>query len=848
VDVWAEEAVSDSPVKIAQPVKLLIQTIQTNALSNQLVINSQSDSLEMQPHVVDAKDVTGHHKFQTQLLELDVLLDQDHHAHVLKDTVMKVTHALSAHSDKLEQQLEPLEHTTLNASTHQLAMLATKFNLLLTLHHVEDAKLANSHNSSLMSLELNVLPDHLLLAQIALKDNQMMDTHVLLAQLVQSKIQLTLRDVLDQPALDNIKSNLLSTTSNVVLVRLANGQHTCQILPETNAFKDHLLLAQHALKDNQMMDTHVLLAQLDKSKTPTMQEYATLQYVTECTRSNCQSTKDHAENAKHANGQDKCQTMRELPVLTDHSLNAQTASREDQMTTTLVNNAHSDKSKTHKTKTDVSLELAMVLDKSNLLLITPAVEDVKLANGHNSPQTRPRLNVLLDQWLFVTADRDNHKMDTHVKLAQLDKFKVWPTKSNVLDQTAQDNMKSNSQLIPTTVEDVRPANGHNLHQTHQEPNALLDHLLTATASVEDQDLDTLVRDANQEPSKIQTMSTNVLLHTAVDHTKSLSHLTKTTVESVRIANTQDTFQTMRELNAFWDHLPNAIASADNHKTDTHVKLVTTTKSKTQETHKDVLILQDVTKETKFLVLEIPKTAWDAEHALPHKSQELTDQSATDQDQLAHALRDTQLMDTAASHAPTDKFLMKLDKHATQHHNASDQEKFLEPDKTATDATNAHQTLFQMIPELNVSDQSQFAHAPRDTHQTDMSALNAPTDKLLIQTTTRDASHKSVTKETTSSQPENTATDVTSAHKDTSQTHKELSASESSQSAHVPKSTTQVDTSVFHAHHGKLLPIITKDVSQDNAQESMRFLVMLQLAMPVKNAKRDPPQTTWEEDA
>jgi hypothetical protein len=411
-------------VKIAQPVKLLIQTIQTNALSNQLVINSQSDSLEMQPHVVDAKDVTGHHKFQTQLLELDVLLDQDHHAHVLKDTVMKVTHALSAHSDKLEQQLEPLEHTTLNASTHQLAMLATKFNLLLTLHHVEDAKLANSHNSSLMSLELNVLPDHLLLAQIALKDNQMMDTHVLLAQLVQSKIQLTLRDVLDQPAQDNIKSNLLSTTSNVVLVRLANGQLTCQILPETNAFKDHLLLAQHALKDNQMMDTHVLLAQLDKSKTPTMQEYATLQYVTECTRSNCQSTKDHAENAKHANGQDKCQTMRELPVLTDHSLNAQTASREDQMTTTLVNNAHSDKSKTHKTKTDVSLELAMVLDKSNLLLITPAVEDVKLANGHNSPQTRPRLNVLLDQWLFVTADRDNHKMDTHVKLAQLDKFKV----------------------------------------------------------------------------------------------------------------------------------------------------------------------------------------------------------------------------------------------------------------------------------------------------------------------------------------------------------------------------------------------------------------------------------------
>jgi hypothetical protein len=111
-------------------------------------------------------------------------------------------------------------------------------------------------------------------------------------------------------------------------------------------------------------------------------------------------------------------------------------------------------------------------------------------------------------------------------------------------------MKSNSQLIQTTVEDVRLANGHNSHQTHQEHNALPDHLLTATASAEDQASDTLVRDANQVLSKIQIMLMNVLPHTVVDHTKSLSHWIKTTVEDVRIANTQDTFQTMRELNAF----------------------------------------------------------------------------------------------------------------------------------------------------------------------------------------------------------------------------------------------------------------------------------------------------------
>lgn len=59
--------------------------------------------------------------------------------------------------------------------------------------------------------------------------------------------------------------------------------------------------------------------------------------------------------------------------------------------------------------------------------------------------------------------------------------------------------------------------------------------------------------------------------------------------------------------------------------------------------------------------------------------------------------------------------------------------------------------------------------------------------------------------------------------------------------------TQVDMSVFHAHHIKLLQTITKDVFQDNAQESMRFLEMLQLAMHAENAKRDPHQTTWEED-
>lgn len=124
----------------------------------------------------------------------------------------------------------------------------------------------------------------------------------------------------------------------------------------------------------------------------------------------------------------------------------------------------------------------------------------------------------------------------------------------------------------------------------------------------------------------------------------------------------------------------------------------------------------------------------------------------------------------------------------------------------------------MTPELPVLDQSQSVHALKDTQLMDMSALNAQTDKLLIQTTTRDASHKHVINKTASLEPEKTATTVTFAHKDTDQTPREPSAIESSQDAHVLRSMTHPDMSVFHAQHTKLPPTETKDVSQDNAQD------------------------------
>lgn len=351
------------------------------------------------------------------------------------------------------------------------------------------------------------------------------------------------------------------------------------------------------------------------------------------------STTDHAEDVLPANGQDKFQTTRELLVSTDHSLNAQTALPEDPMITTLANNAHTDKFKTHKTCKDVSPEPAVELDKSNFQLITKAVESARLANGHNSPQTNPRLNVLLDQWPFATADRDNQPMDTLAKPAQLDKSKAQLTKKHALDQTAQDNIKSNLELIPITVEDVRHANGHNSLQTHQEPSALPDHLLTATVSAEEQDWDTLARNANQVPSKTPPMSTNVFHHIAMALTKSKSHSMLTAAEDVKTANSQDTSQMPRELSAFWDHSPSATALASNLLTDTHARNAHMVRDKIQETHKDVFQLQDVTLETKLLDSETPKTATTAEHAPSHKSQDKIDQNATDQSQLAVALKD-----------------------------------------------------------------------------------------------------------------------------------------------------------------------------------------------------------------
>jgi hypothetical protein len=261
---------------------------------------------------------------------------------------------------------------------------------------------------------------------------------------------------------------------------------------------------------------------------------------------------------------------------------------------------------------------------------------------------------------------------------------------------------------------------------------------------------------------------------------------------------------------------------------------------------------------------IIKTATDAELAQLHSSQDKIDLSVTDQDQLVNVLRNTLPMDIAANHAQLDKLPLtdkslqstttinsiNLDSmtglpelNATQLKNALVQEKFLVPLLTATNARTAQLTLFQTPTEEHVLDQSQFAHALKDTQLMDTNAKNAQLDKSLIQTTTRDVSQEFATKETKSLDKKTTAGNVRPAHKAMNQTQPEVSVSELSQLAAALRSMIQVDMSASHAHHIKLLPTVTEDVSLDNAQDSMKSLVLPINAMLVNNAKRDQPQTT-----
>lgn len=179
---WAEEINLDTNASHAQLDKLLMQTTWTNALFNQPVLNFQSDSQEMPLTVEDARHATSQVKSQIKP-EPDALLDQELTAIALREDLLMDTLVFNAHSVKSETQLISTNKDVLIQPT---VVLETPSNLPLIESHAVDAKSADSTKFQTFK-ELLVLLDHLLFA-VALRDNQLMDSHANNAQLVKFRL------------------------------------------------------------------------------------------------------------------------------------------------------------------------------------------------------------------------------------------------------------------------------------------------------------------------------------------------------------------------------------------------------------------------------------------------------------------------------------------------------------------------------------------------------------------------------------------------------------------------------------------------------------------------------------
>lgn len=309
----------DTLVSHAQLDKLLIQTMSADVSLKPLAEVPQLDSLEISLTVLDVNHAISQEKFQT-LLKLNVLSDHLPKLTVDKEELMEATLLLSAMLEKSLTQEMPT-----NALEPKLAHRLTHINFQLITFHAVDAKFANGQDKFQTFQELDVSTDHLPHAQAAPRDNLLTDIAVKTAHQDKSLAHRTEDNATHQDVLDNMKSELLSTTFHAVLVLFAHGHNNNQMLRELLVSTDHLLNAQAALRDNLSMDTLAKTAQLDKLRIQTTSRDAILHHVEVNMISNYQLTKPPVEDANHANGQDKFQTTRELLVLTDHSPTAQTA-------------------------------------------------------------------------------------------------------------------------------------------------------------------------------------------------------------------------------------------------------------------------------------------------------------------------------------------------------------------------------------------------------------------------------------------------------------------------------------------------------------------------------------------
>lgn len=387
-----EELTEDTLVSNAHSDKLETHQTETKtlALLHQPVTETMPFNLLLiLLHVVDAKTVLGQDKFQ---INWELLVSTDHSLSAmiaLLDNQLIDTHAKNAQLDKFNQQL-----IHKHAIPHHVPP-STRSEWLLINTHAEDVKLANGQHTCQTHKELDALSDHKLSAIAAPLEDQMMDIHAKTAQLDKSKIQTILNNAMLQFAMDNMISDSQSTLKLVEDANHANGQDKFQTTRELLVWLDHLPNAQTALPEDLMINTHANNAQPDKSKTHlTWTDVSTLTVV-DNTKFNLLMTQDHAEDARPVNGQTSCQINSRLPVLPDQRLSVVADKSNHQMDTPVLT-AQLVPSKALPTKRFAWDHHVPDNTKSLLELMRSTVEDVILANGHNSCQTLPELNASKD--------------------------------------------------------------------------------------------------------------------------------------------------------------------------------------------------------------------------------------------------------------------------------------------------------------------------------------------------------------------------------------------------------------------------------------------------------------------
>jgi len=311
-------------------------------------------------------------------------------------------------------------------STHSNVLLS-KSDWEETTSTALDARTAISQMKFQTTSKLDVFQDQSQLAH-ALKELLTKDTLVLIAFQVKLLIQETENNVSHHHlALVPTKSKLLLIELAAVDASLATSQDKFQTSPEPDVLTDLLLLAD-VLTDNQLMDTLVRGAQLDKLHHQPSQRLATLQLALLLIKSDQLLIPSTVENVRLVKHQISSQIPQELNALPDHLLTAHLAQPDNLMMDTHAKPAQLDLFKIQTIKDNAIDHLALELTTFNLLLTTTPVEDAKPVNGQDKFQIQQGLLVLTDHLLLAqTASQEDLLMDMLVNNAQSVKFKIQTT-------------------------------------------------------------------------------------------------------------------------------------------------------------------------------------------------------------------------------------------------------------------------------------------------------------------------------------------------------------------------------------------------------------------------------------